>query len=84
MPRNLSLAELAALFGLSPRTMRLRLAEMEGEGFPLPLPWNRRKRFWNAKAVLDWKERQERAAKCLPNQPMPLTLVRPHQQEAAR
>ena len=74
----LSTKEVAALFGISAFTFSMRRAEMEREGFPMPLPWNRRKRLYHRRAVEAWKARQEQAAKCLPlpDYAKPFTLVR--------
>ena len=79
----LSSKQVAALLGLSYQSFNNKRQGLEEQGFPMPLPWNRRKRLYHRCAVEAWKMRQEALAKCLPNNPTPLTLV-PHSQEAAR
>lgn len=80
----LSSKDVAALLGISYQSFNSKRQGMEEQGFPMPLPWNKRKRLYHRCAVEAWKQRQEALAKCLPNHAAPLTLVRPHSQEAAR
>jgi hypothetical protein len=81
----LSLPQVAALFGLSARTLRARLPEWEEQGFPLPLPWNKRKRLYHSGPIIAWKMRQEQAGKCLPlpDYTKPLRLVQHERHEGA-
>ena len=74
---NIGLKEVAEIFNLSQRTFCAKLPEWEGQGFPMPLPWNRRTRLYNKNAVLSWKARQERAQKCTQKETSHLSLVAP-------
>lgn len=54
-----SYKDLARLFDLSVDKVKRRMRGWEERGFPVPLPWCRREKYWNAEAVLAWKAREE-------------------------
>lgn len=62
-----TIEDIARVVGLSPRTVRRqKLPEWERQNFPLPLPYNRRKRLYSPAAVQAWLARQEAATTRLP------------------
>lgn len=53
---------LALRLGLSPDTLKRRLAGWQQQGMPAPLPWNHARKLWDHDAIERWIARRETAA----------------------